>query len=57
LTWGYNDGLPEGQTLFDMWAQSAIILQIESDLGAKNAAELAAVPGGMSLSAHLIATV
>ena len=49
MTWGYNDGVPDGQMVFDMYAQAAIILQIESDLGCKNAAELAALPGGAPL--------
>ena len=48
MTWGYNDGVPDGQMVFDMYAQAAIILQIESDLGCKNVKELAALPGGTS---------
>lgn len=55
MTWGYNDGVPDGQMVFDMYAQAAIILQIESDLGCKNAAELAALPGGVSIQTLIIA--
>jgi 4-hydroxy-2-oxoheptanedioate aldolase len=43
---GANDATPEGKTVFDVWNDNAvIIMQIESALGVKNAAEIAATPG------------
>jgi hypothetical protein len=45
---GINDGSPDGQLVFDVWNQAAIIIQIESKLGCDNAMELAATPGGES---------
>ncbi|KAG9003464.1 hypothetical protein FRB94_009999 [Tulasnella sp. JGI-2019a] len=44
--YGFTDGTPEGSSLLDVYNDNAaIIMQIESDLGAKNAEEIAAVPG------------
>ncbi|KAG9025973.1 hypothetical protein FRB95_009538 [Tulasnella sp. JGI-2019a] len=45
-TYGYTDGTPEGTSLLDMWSNNAaIIMQIESGVGAQNAEEICAVPG------------
>ncbi|KAG9007196.1 hypothetical protein FRB94_014579 [Tulasnella sp. JGI-2019a] len=44
--YGFTDGTPEGSSLLDVYNNNAaIIMQIESDIGAKNAEEIAAVPG------------
>ncbi|OCF78245.1 hypothetical protein I204_00182 [Kwoniella mangroviensis CBS 8886] len=40
---GYNDGAPNGGSVFEIWGKAAIILQIEDEEGAKNAAALAAL--------------
>jgi len=42
---GVNDGAAPGKILFDIWNTAAVILQIESGLGANNAEELLSVPG------------
>ncbi|KAG9039440.1 hypothetical protein FRB95_010729 [Tulasnella sp. JGI-2019a] len=44
--YGFTDGTPENKSLLDVYNDNAaVIMQIESDLGAKNAEEIAAVPG------------
>ncbi|OCF58235.1 hypothetical protein L486_04265 [Kwoniella mangroviensis CBS 10435] len=59
---GYNDGAPNGGSVFEIWGKAAIILQIEDEEGAKNAAALAALeevdglmvgPGDLALSLGL----
>ena len=46
---GYNDGAPGGGGMFEVWDRAAVIMQIESRIGADNAAEIAKVEGGMSV--------
>nr|XP_019004522.1 uncharacterized protein I203_02642 [Kwoniella mangroviensis CBS 8507]OCF67983.1 hypothetical protein I203_02642 [Kwoniella mangroviensis CBS 8507] len=37
MQFGYNDGAPNGGSVFEIWGKAAIILQIEDEEGAKNA--------------------
>ncbi|KAG8866975.1 hypothetical protein FRB98_004429 [Tulasnella sp. 332] len=44
--YGYTDGVPEGSSLLNMWStNAAIIMQIESGEGAKNAERICCVEG------------
>ncbi|WWD08708.1 hypothetical protein V865_006821 [Kwoniella europaea PYCC6329] len=62
MQFGYNDGAPNGGSVFEIWGKAAIILQIEDEEGAKNADALAALeevdglmvgPGDLALSLGL----
>ncbi|WWC60047.1 uncharacterized protein I303_102610 [Kwoniella dejecticola CBS 10117] len=43
MQFGYNDGAPNGGSVFEIWKKAAIILQIEDEGGANNADALGAL--------------